>query len=146
MKRRTLHNSRLLAGGIILAGMAAFVASFSLAGEEKNPVREEMAGLDLAFKEIIDAVVLGDLSLVPPGVEKAREARAKRDEAVRAGFPVRLPKNPNREDEFNFFDRKFQGDLVEMARAAETGQKRAIRNHVHKLLDSCLGCHERFRK
>ncbi len=137
---------RRCAGIILLSGMTAFLGTSPLAGEERNPLKEEMAGLDLAFKEIIDAVVLGDLSLVPPGVEKAREARAKRDEAVRAGFPVRLPKNPNRGDEFNFFDRKFQADLAELARAAETGQKRAIRNHVHKLLDACLGCHERFRK
>ncbi len=146
MKREAIKVVRLCAGIILLSGLTAFLVTSPLAGEERNPLKEEMAGLDLAFKEMIDAVVLGDLSLVPPAVEKAREARGKRDEVIRAGYPLRLPKNPNREDEFNFFDRKFQADLVEMARAAETGQKRAIRNHVHKLLDACLGCHERFRK
>ncbi len=146
MKREAIKVVRLCAGIILLSGLTAFLVTSPLAGEERNPLKEEMAGLDLAFKEIIDAVVLGDLSLIPPGVEKAREARGKRDEVIRAGYPLRLPKNPNREDEFNFIDRKFQADLVELARAAETGQKRAIRNHVHKLLDACLGCHERFRK
>ncbi len=146
MKRYARQTPRPLTRIIIFVGMTAFLVTSPLAGEERNPLKEEMAGLDLAFKEIIDAVVLGDMNLVPPAVEKAREARGKRDEVIRGGYPLRLPKNANREDEFNFFDRKFQADLVELARAAETGQKRAIRNHVHKLLDACLGCHERFRK
>ena len=96
------------------------------------------------FREIIDAVVLGDMSVIPPALGKAQEAREKRDDAVKAGF--RLPKNPNRMDEFFFLEQKFQIELLELGRAAETGQKRAVRNQAHKLLDACVGCHEKFRK
>ncbi len=117
-----------------------------LAKEERNPVREEMAGLDLAFKGIIDAMVLGDMNLIPPALGKAQEAREKRDDALKSGFPIRLPKNPNRMAEFSFLDQKFQIDLLELGRAAETGQKRAVRNQAHKLLDACVGCHEKFRR
>jgi len=138
--------SSLLPGIILFAGMTAFPPSSPLCGEERNPVREEMVGLDFAFKGILDAVVLGEMSLVAPALERAREARDRRNAAERSGASVRLPKNPGRMDEFLFLDRKFQIDLLELGRAAETGQRRAVRNHVHKLLDSCLGCHEKFRK
>jgi len=79
-------------------------------------------------------------------LEKGQDARGKREDAVKAGFPVRLPKNPNRLDEFFFLEQKFQIDLLELGRAAETGQKRAVRNQAHRLLDACVGCHEKFRR
>jgi hypothetical protein len=146
VKRRQSPWALLFAGFISLLLVAAFLATSPLAKEERNPVREEMAGLDLAFKGIIDAVVLGDMNLIPPALGKAQEAREKRDDAIKAGFPVRLPKNPNRLDEFSFLDQKFQIDLLELGRAAETGQKRVVRNQAHKLLDACVGCHEKFRR
>jgi hypothetical protein len=146
MNRREMKAVKRCAGIVILSGLAAFLASSPLAGEERNPVREEMAGLDLAFREIIDAVVLGDMSLIPPALAKAQEARDQRNETVRAGVPISLPKNANRMDDFSLFDRKFQIDLLELGRAAETGQKRAVRNQAHKLLDACVGCHEKFRR
>jgi len=130
----------------VLLGIAACLTGSPLAGEERNPLREEMAGLDLALKGIIEAVVLEDMNRVPPALEKAREGREKRDAAVRAGFSVRLPKNPNRMEEFSILNRKLQIDLLELGRVAETGQKRVVRNHAHRLLDTCVACHEKFRK
>jgi len=135
-----------LIGVILLLGIAAFLISSPLAREERNPVREEMEDLDLAFKEVIDAVILGDMNLIPPALAKAQEAREKRDDAIKSGFQVLLPKNPNRMNEFSSLDQKFQIDLLELGRAAETGQKRAVRNQTHRLLDTCVGCHEKFRK
>jgi cytochrome c556 len=146
VKRRKSHCVWLLAGLMILLLAAAFWVSSPLAKEERNPVREEMAELDSAFREIIDAVVLGDMSLIPPALAKAQGAREKRDDALKAGFPIRLPKNPSRMNEFSFLDEKFQIDLLELGRAAETGQRRAVRNQAHKLLDGCVGCHEKFRR
>ena len=146
MKKHQAFNPWVWVGLVASLLVAASFVTSLFAKEEKNPLREEMEGLDLAFKEIIDAVVLGDMSLIPPALAKAQEARDKRNEIVRGGVPVSLPKNANRMDDFSLFDRKFQIDLLELRRAAETGQKRAVRNHVHKLLDACVGCHERFRK
>ena len=146
MKRQQVFNLRVGVGLIILLLADAPLVSSPLAKEERNPVREEMAGLDLAFKGIVEAVVLGDMNLIPPALGKAQEAREKRDDVIKAGFPVRLPKNPNRLDEFSFLEQKFQIDLLELGRAAETGQKRVVRNQAHKLLDACVGCHEKFRR
>jgi hypothetical protein len=146
MNRKEMKAVKRSAGIIILSGVAAFLISPPLAGEDRNPVREEMAGLDLAFKGIIDAVVLEDMNLIPPALEKSQDARGKREDAVKAGFPIRLPKNPKRMDEFFFLEQKFQIELLELGRAAETGQKRAVRNQAHKLIDACVGCHEKFRK
>jgi cytochrome c556 len=146
VKRRKSHCVWQFAGLVILLLVGAFLVSSLFAKEERNLAREEMAELDLAFKGIIDAVVLGDMSLIPPALGKAQEAHEKRDDALKAGFPIRLPKNPNRRDEFIFLDQKFQIDLLELGRAAETGQRRAVRNQAHKLLDACVGCHEKFRR
>jgi hypothetical protein len=146
VKRKREFNPWVWAGVILPLLAAALWVNSPLAGEERNPVREEMAGLDLAFREIIDAVVLEDMSLIPPALGKAQEAHEKRDDALKAGVPIRLPKNPNRRDEFIFLDQKFQIDLLELGRAAETGQRRAVRNQAHKLLDACVGCHEKFRR
>jgi len=146
VKRRISHRTWLFAGLIIVLLAGAFLASSPLAKEERSPVREEMAGVDLAFKGIIDAVILGDMSLIPPALGKAQEAREKRDEDIKSGLPVLLPKNPNRMNEFSLLDQKFQIDLLELGRTAETGQKRAVRNQAHRLLDACVGCHEKFRK
>ncbi len=78
---------------------------------------------------------------------RATPEQAKRaDEAVKAGFPIRLSKNPKRMNEFFLLEEKFQIELLELGRAAETGQKRAVRNQAHKLLDACVGCHEKFRR
>jgi hypothetical protein len=91
VKRQQVFNQGVWVGLIIYLVVAASFVSSPLAKEERNPVREEMAALDLAFKGIIDAVVLGEMSLIPPALGKVQEAREKRDDAVKAGFPSFFP-------------------------------------------------------
>ncbi len=130
---------------IFLLVVIALVGQHMAKGE-MNPVIEEMAALDLAFKTIIGAVILGDMEVIHPALSKVREAREGLEGAVKTGYQISLPKNQNRLGEFFRLDSQFHIDLAELSAAAETGQKKVIRNLTHKLLDECVGCHERFRK
>ena len=130
---------------ILLLVILAFVGQ-PMAKGEMNPVREEMAALDSAFKTIIEAVVLGDIELINPALSKVRDAREGLEGAVKAGYQILLPKNQNRLADFFKLDSQFHIDLEELSSAAGTGQKKVVRNLAHKLLDECVGCHERFRK
>ena len=114
-------------------------------GAETNLILEEMAVLDPAFKTIIDAVVIGDMQRIPPALRGVAEARERVEKAVRAGQKILLPKNQSQLREFLYFDEQFHIYLEELSRAAETGQKKVVKNYVHKLLDACVVCHEKYR-
>jgi len=114
-------------------------------GAEVN-LREEMTALDRAFKTIIDAVVLGDIQRISPALMEVTEARESLERAIKAGQMILLPKNQGQFREFLKLDEQFHIDLEELRSAAETGQRKAVKNYVHKLLDSCIACHERYRK
>ena len=130
---------------ILLLVVIAFVGQPTAKGE-MNPVSEEMAALDSAFKIIIGAVILGELEVINPALSKVRDARERLEGAVKTGYQISLPKSQNRLGDFFKLDSQFHIDLEELSAAAETGQKKVIKNLTHKLLDECVGCHERFRK
>ena len=130
---------------IFLLVIIAFVGQ-PMAKGEMNPVVEEMAALDSAFKTIIGAVILGNIEQINPALSKVRDAREGLERAVKAGYQISLPKNQNRLGDFFTLDSQFHIDLEELSSAAGTGQKKVVRNLAHRLLDECVGCHERFRK
>ena len=142
-----MGRKRLIFAGLILfLSLAAPFVRQPMAAEERNLVREEMAALDSAYKTIIDALVLGDMQLINPELGKAQDARERLKEAVKTGYKILLPKNQNRIADFVNLDNQFHVDLAELSSAAQTGQKKVVKNLAHKLLDSCVACHERFRK
>jgi cytochrome c556 len=115
-------------------------------GAEVNLIMEEMTALDRAFKTIIDAIVLGEMQGVARALTGVTEARERIEKAIRAGQKILLPKNQSQFREFLRLDEQFHIDLEALSRAAETGQKKVVRNYAHKLLDSCVVCHEKYRK
>jgi len=115
-------------------------------GSETNLIIEEMAALDRVFKTIIDAVVLGDMQRIAPALTEATEPRERVEKALKEGQPILLPKNQSQFREFLGLDQQFHIDLTELSKAAETGQKKVVRNYAHKLFDSCVVCHEKYRK
>ena len=115
-------------------------------GAETNLIVEEMAALDQAFKTIIDAVVLGDMQRITPALMGVTEARERVEKAVKAGQRILLPKNQGQFREFLKLDEQFHVELEELSKAAETGQKKVVKNYAHKLLDACVVCHEKYRK
>jgi len=111
-----------------------------------NPLVEEMMALDSAFKTIIGAVILGELEAINAALSKVRDTREGMERAVQGGYQVSLLKNQNRLGDFFKLDSQFHIGLEELSGAAETGQKKVVKNLTHRLLDECVGCHERFRK
>ncbi len=139
--------------GIILGvGVLAIASMDTLAWGQANPgagtnlIPEEMAALDRAFKTIIDAVVLGDMERIPPALTEVAEARERVEKAITAGRMIPLPKNQGQFREFLRLDDQFHIDLEELNKAAQTGQKKVVKNYTHKLLDACVVCHEKYRK
>jgi cytochrome c556 len=115
-------------------------------GPETNLIQEEMAALDQAFKTIIEAVVLGEMQPIKTAVIGVSQAREKVEKAVEAGKKILLPKNQSQFREFLKLDEQFHIHLEELTKAAETGQKKVVKNYAHKLLDACVVCHEKYRK
>ena len=113
---------------------------------EMNLVMEEMMALDPAFKTIIDAVVLGNMKIIKPALVEVHEAREEVEKAVKAGQKITLQKNQDRVKEFVELDDKFHEEFEALEKAAEAGNKKVVKDQIHKLLDACVVCHERFKK
>ena len=111
-----------------------------------DPLTQEMAALNSAFKTVIGAIILGDLEAINLALSKVRDSREELERAVQKGYQISLPKNQNRLGDFFKLDTQFHIDLLELSAAAETGQKKVVKNLAHRLLDECVGCHERFRQ
>ena len=137
----------ILCAGILGTAFIGTVAwSQSKPEAEMNLIMQEMTALDRAFKTIIDAVVLGDMQPIVPALTVVAEARERVEKALKEGQQILLPKNQSQFREFLRLDEQFHIDLMELSKAAETGQKKVVRNYAHKLLDSCVVCHEKYRK
>jgi hypothetical protein len=146
MKRQNGRGRWLMFAGSIFCLAASLSTLPSVAQGDKNPVREEMMALDSAFKTIIDAVVLGNFERINPALSKVQDARARLKDSLKGGYRIVLPKNQKRLEDFFSLSGQLHIDLAELASAAETSQKKVVKNLSHRLLDACLGCHERFRK
>jgi hypothetical protein len=146
MKKQSGRGPWLFFAGFFFWLAASPLVPPSLAQGDKNPIREEMMLLDSAFKTIIDGVVLGNFEGINPALAKVQDARARLKDALKAGYRISLPKNQKRLGDFFSLSDQLHVDLAELASAAETGQKKVVKNFSHRLLDTCVGCHERFRK
>lgn len=136
----------LTAGVLGISFMGTLAWSQPKPGAKINFIMEEMTPLDAAFRTIIDAVVLGDMQMVEPALTRVYEARERVEKALKAGQTITLPKNQSQFRKFVELDDQFHDDLEKLAKAAKTGQKKVVKNYTHKLLDSCVVCHEKFRK
>lgn len=110
-----------------------------------NALKEEMAKLDMVFREIVSGVALGDGKKVHSAIETLHGAMEKTQEAVHAG-EVSLAKNANRVDEFIALDKEFHGNLEKLASAAQSNSRNKMLLYTKKLLDGCVKCHGAFRK
>lgn len=146
MKIKIFIRIILGAGVLGTAFLGTLAWSQAKPGAETNFILEEMAALDPAFKTIIDAVVLGDMQRITPALMGVTMARERVEKAVKAGQKILIPKNQSQLREFLYLDEQFHIDLEELGRAAETGQKKVVKNYAHKLLDACVVCHEKYRK
>ena len=109
-------------------------------------LRREMVALEETFRTIIDAVIFSNMELIKPSLSSFHIAREKFDEAMSTGQNIELPKNNDGFEEFIKLDNKFCKELGALEKAAEGGKKKVVKHQTHKLFDTCVVCHERFRK
>lgn len=114
--------------------------------EAENLILKEMAALDSAFKETIDALVMNQPERIGPAFEEARKAREEVEGAVKKGAKIALPKNQKLFSEFVRLDDRFHFELEKLLDAAKVKKTKIVKKQMHKLLDACINCHEVFRK
>jgi cytochrome c556 len=146
-----MRNKKTVSIIIFIGILSIMVIGTSILSQTKpmggvNLVKEEMLALDPAFKKVIDSVVLGNMKIVKPALADLHEAREEVEKAVKAGQKITLQKNQDKLKEFIELDDKFHEEFEALEKAAETGNKKVVKDQTHKLLDACVVCHERFKK
>lgn len=121
---------------------AAAAAGHKATGSE---LKEEMYQLDKAFREIVSGVALGNGQRVFKAIHTLHGKREATQHALHEG-KIKLPKNQERANEFEEMDNEFHKDLELLASAAKKNDGPKMAALTKKLLDSCVSCHNTFRK
>lgn len=130
---------------ILALAALSFTALAYAAPPSANAVQDEMRSLDAAFKNLVGSVALGDPGPIEGYFVDLRGKREKTEEALAKGT-VRLPKNPGKMKLFAEMDEKFHAGLEKLIEASKKGDMKNVREQTHRLLDSCVVCHDKFRK
>lgn len=111
----------------------------------ENAVKHEMRLLDGAYKNLIDSLLLDTPEAIEAPFHEVHRAKMATGKALHAG-KVKLPKNGDKLDEFIEMDEAFHGKLKKLLGAARKKDRKGIQDSAHEILDSCVQCHNRFRK
>jgi len=129
---------------------ACFIGISSLSQTEPGGgmslLKQEMLACEETFEAIINALIFDNMEVIGPTIPPLQKAREKIERAIRAGEKITLAKNQDQFAEFMKLDDKFHKDLNILLEAAEKGHKKVAEEQTHKLLDSCVVCHQKFRK
>lgn len=136
---------------ILSAVILAALGSSSIVSAEnakltglENPLKTEMQVLDSAFKNLINSIVLNNLSAVEEPFHEVHKAKHRTEEALEKKEIV-LPKNNDKMAEFTKIDKKFHHELEELIEASRKGDFKKVQKVTHSLLDGCIQCHTKFR-
>lgn len=110
-----------------------------------NPLKVEMRQLDMAFINLINDVVLNNLSAVEGHLHEIYALKEKTYKALENG-EVKLPKNNENRKLFIEFDVSFHKKLEQLIEASKKGDMKAVKGLAHKLLNACIRCHGEFRQ
>lgn len=114
------------------------------ADKAPNPVKDEMVALNEAFKNLLDSILLNEPEKIELPFHNVHRAKEKTMAAVKKG-EVKLPKNNDKFKEFEKLDEKFHHDLEKIIEAADKKDMKTLTARTHKLFDSCMECHTKFR-
>lgn len=110
-----------------------------------SPLKIEMRQLDAAFKNVIDDILLGNLSAIEGHLHEIVALKEKTHEAIEKG-EIKLLKNGKKTKFFEELDAEFHEKLERLIMASKKGDKKAVTRITHRLLDACVSCHEAFRQ
>lgn len=109
-----------------------------------NPVQNEMRILHEAAQDWVTAVANNTLHMIPVSIGKVHEARMLTEKAVAAGA-YRPPKNGDALADFAKQDDAFHAELVTLLNASKGKDLPGTTKQLGVVLQSCTGCHLRFR-
>ncbi len=109
-----------------------------------NPVQNEMRLLHEAARDWVTAVSYNTLETIPKSVERIHAARALTEAALETG-QYKPPRNGAALDEFKRTDEAFHGELVKLVEASNAKDLQRSTHQLGVVLDSCTGCHQKFR-
>jgi len=137
----------IIAGVFGTCLIATFAMSQTKTGEGMNLLfRREMWCLEEAFEAIIDGIIFDTMEMIKPTIPPLHKAREKVQNAINAGEKIILPKNQDKFREFIKLDAAFHRDFEALLTVAGKGDKQVVKDQMYKILNSCVVCHERFRK
>ena len=108
--------------------------------------RREMWCLEETFEGIIDGIIFDTMELINPTIPPLHKAREKVETAMNAGEKIILPKNQDKFGEFIKLDAAFHRDFEALLTLAGKSHKQVVKDQTYKIMDTCVVCHERFRK
>lgn len=125
------------------------ITNIAIAQENKihtsNPLKEEMILLDSAYKNLIDSLVLHNLSAIEGPVEEVLKVKERTEAALEKG-EIKLPKNNDNVKTFKSMDEDFHFKLKKLIVLSKKGDKMGIQKLTHELLNGCIRCHDNFRQ
>ncbi len=129
---------------IIPASAAALAYAEGHGGHGSDPLKEEMAILDRAFREIVSSVAQLDPEGVISALKPLKGTMERTHEALHSGV-VHLGKGSGKEKQFVEMDRKFHHGLEELEDAAKRGDIEEMTGLTKSLLEGCVACHSTFK-
>ena len=140
-----MNNKKSVKNIIITVCVCVISGLASSAPAADNPLKEEMRQLDAAFKNLVNDVVLGNLSAVEGHFQGLHALKERTHAALEKG-EIKLPKNGGKIKLFEQFDASFHKKLERLIKASKMGDTKAVRGLTHRLLDACIRCHGVFRQ
>lgn len=128
----------------VISSMTVISFSEARAAASESPVKVEMRLLDSAFKNLITSLVLNNPGGIAAPFHEVHKAKMNTEKALEKG-EIKLPKNGDRIKEFVEMDGKFHMELEGLLNASGKGDMKKVQDSTHKLLDSCVQCHKKFR-
>lgn len=120
----------------------ALAAEDSLSGD--NALLLEMRLLDEAFKNAIDGLILNTPEIIEEPFHEVHKAKMHTEKALKEGA-VKLEKNSDKLKEFIKLDEAFHETLTGLIKASRKKDMNAVNNSIHKILNGCVQCHDKFR-
>ena len=150
---------RQIPASVFVVALLVFTGFFSFIGtgqgaeavlstapsSSRNPLIGEMRTLDVAFRNIVSDVALGERTGVRSAIASMHGTMEATHEGIHGGT-VALPKNGDRMAEFMKRDHKFHEMLEALDHAAERNHPQEMLRITKQLLDGCVQCHRLFRK
>lgn len=133
---------------ILIAAVFAAWSSSATAQDTKttadNPIKAEMRLLNNAFNNLINSLILNNPKAVEEPFHEVHRAKANTEKALERG-DVRLPKNNDKIKQFIKMDKEFHENMEILIEASQKGNTEKMQEITHKLLNGCIGCHNKFR-